>query len=214
MDYNRVKDENERKSLREMVREAAVDRAFLEDLPDIDADPDRVYTMDDIRALPEEIRAELVNGKIFIMQAPKTTHQRIVGRLYLEITNYIHERGGDCEAFLSPFGVYLKNDDSTYLLPDLTVICDRDKLDEDGCHGAPDWVIEVISPSTSKRDYGKKLFLYRDAGVREYWVIDPARRIIMVYLFGQEEEAAIWRFEDEVPCSIYPDLTIRLADFL
>ena len=102
----------------------------------------------------------------------------------------------------------------TFLLPDLTVIGDRDKLDEDGCHGAPDWVIEVISPSTSKRDYGKKLFLYRDAGVREYWVIDPARRIIMVYLFGQEEEAAIWRFEDEVPCSIYPDLTIRLADFL
>ena len=111
--------------------------------------------------------------------------------------------------------MYLNNDDKTFFVPDLTVICDRDKLDEKGCHGAPDWIVEVTSPSTKKRDYGLKLFRYRDAGVREYWIIDLQQRIVMVYVFDTEpEDAGIYSFEDEITPSLYPDLKIRIADML
>ena len=215
MDYRDILTKYEKEDLKERLNEAAVDRDFLEQLLEGRLDPDRVCTMEDIRALPESIRAELHNGKIFFMAPPTTTHQRIVGKMHFLISSHIQKKRGDCEVFIAPFGVYLHDDDSTFLLPDLVVICDRDKLDEKGCHGAPDWIIEVVSPSTGKRDYGMKLFQYRAAGVREYWVIDPVGRTVMVYLFGTgEEEGRLWRFEDEIPCSLYPDLTIRLADFL
>ncbi len=212
MDYRKIIDEKEKKDLESVLGEGAAEWVFQNPVPDGMTEAERVYTMEDIRALPESIRAELTDGRLFIMQVPTTTHQRIIGELYLVIASYIRGRGGDCEAFLSPFGVFLKNDDSTYLLPDLTVICNPEKIEDDGCHGAPDWVIEVTSPSTGKRDYGKKLFMYRSAGVREYWVINSVHRTVMVYLFGKEEEATVYRFEDEILCSIYPDLKFRLAD--
>ena len=197
------------------LMEAAPEMYLREKLLREGPDPDRVYTMEDIEALPEEIQAELNDGKIFYMQMPTASHQDVAGGMYLAVANYIRAKRGNCKVYIPPYGVYLNNDDKTFFVPDLTVICDRDKLDEKGCHGAPDWIVEVTSPSTKKRDYGLKLFRYRDAGVREYWIIDLQQRIVMVYVFDTEpEDAGIYSFEDEITPSLYPDLKIRIADML
>lgn len=177
----------------------------------------RVYTIDDIYALPDGVRAELMDGKLYYMATPTRLHQKITGEMYLAVANYIRSHGGKCEVYIPPFAVFLLGDDSTYVEPDLSVICDPSKLDDRGCVGAPDWVVEVLSPSSARMDLLKKLFKYRSAGVREYWVIYPDRRMITAHIFGEDEEkdqVTIYSFEDEVPCSLYPDLKIRLADVL
>ena len=213
MDYRKLFD-SEKEDMASTVREAAPKQIFPE-LFERTIDPDRIYTFADIEALPEGVYAELMDGKIIYMDSPATTHQRIIARLFLKTANYIQKKGGDCEAFLSPFGVFPENDDSEYLLPDLVVVCDPSKIDEKGCHGAPDWVVEVLSPSTSKRDYGVKLFRYKRAGVREYWIIDPIKRTVMVYVFDRPyEEGGLYSFDEEIICSIYPDLKIRLSDMI
>lgn len=112
------------------------------------------YTIEDIYALPDGQRAELIDGKIYYMAPPSLKHQRISGRLYQSIANYIDSKNGKCEVLAAPFAVFLNDDDINYLEPDISVICDIFKLDEKGCHGAPDWVIEIVSPG-SKRLYGK-----------------------------------------------------------
>ena len=137
--------------------------------------------------------------------------------MHLAAVNYIRAHNGRCEVYIPPFGVYLFEDDSTYLEPDMIVVCDPSKLEEKGCIGAPDWVVEIISPSSVKMDIGKKLFKYREAGVREYWVIWPEKRMVTVYLFNKDEEkesAAIYPFEEEIPCFVIEGLKIRLADHL
>ena len=102
-----------------------------------------------------------------------------------------------------------------YLVPDLTVICNRDKIDDRGCHGAPDWVVEVVSPSSRKRDTMTKFNKYRDAGVREYWIIYPKQRMVIVYIFEEgSEDTRLYTFEDRIPSHICPDLKIRLAENL
>ena len=111
------------------------------------------YTIDDIYALPEGERAELIDGKIYYMAPPSRTHQRISGRLYQTIANYIDSKNGQCEVLAAPFAVFLNNDDINYLEPDISVICDLSKLDDKGCHGAPDWVIEIVSPSSKPIDF-------------------------------------------------------------
>ena len=172
----------------------------------------REYTIEDVESLPEGILAELIDGRIYYMACPSVTHQEIIGELYLIIANYIRDKKGSCKVFLSPLAVYLR-DDQDYLVPDLTVVCDRDKIDEKGCHGAPDWVIEVVSPSSRKLDANIKLFKYRMEGVREYWLIYPDKRIVMVYVFDQGAEGMdIYSFEDEISPKLYPDMKIRLAD--
>lgn len=134
-----------------------------------------VYTIDDIYSLPDGEHAELIDGEIYYMAPPSWTHQKISMFLSNEISAYIKKNSGGCEVLAAPFAVFLNNDDETYLEPDISVICDRVKLDEDGCHGAPDWIIEIVSPSSKSRDYMKKMFLYNAAGVREYWIVDPER---------------------------------------
>ena len=178
-------------------------------------DPNRKYTIEDIYALPEGVRAELMDGKLYFMATPTRTHQKLAGGMYLAVANYIRSKKGSCEVYIPPFAVFPFGDEETYLEPDLTVVCDLSKLDEKGCHGAPDWVVEVLSPGTSRKDMGIKLFKYRKAGVREYWILDPEKRVVIVYNFeGAEEEAALYSFDNEIPSGIYPDLTIRPADFL
>ena len=140
---------------------------------------ERIYTIDDIYALPDGERAELIDGQIYMMAPPNTRHQVIVGELYATIRNYIKSKSGSCKPYVSPFAVFLNEDNKNYVEPDLTVVCSPDKVDEKGCHGAPDWVIEVVSPATQSKDYGIKLFKYRMAGVREYWIINPLKGIVM-----------------------------------
>ena len=141
------------------------------------------YTIDDIYALPEGQRAELIDGQIYSMAPPKRIHQRLVHQFERIIGNYIVEKHGDCEVYPAPFAVFLNEDDKTYVEPDISVICDKNKLDDRGCFGAPDWIIEIVSPSTERMDYGIKLFKYRSAKVREYWIVNPSKQVVMVYDF-------------------------------
>ena len=176
------------------------------------------YTVEDIYALPEGQRAEIIDGKWYDLASPLRRHQGILGYLFLKIKNYINDKGGNCEVYPAPFAVRLNADDRTYVEPDISVICDPKKLDDQGCVGAPDLVVEITSESTSKRDYGVKLFKYRSSGVREYWIVNPMTETVTVYQFGEDledEEKNLgeqYRFDDEISFGLYPDLTVRLRD--
>lgn len=173
----------------------------------------RIYTVKDIEALPEGKRAELIDGRMYEMASPSRIHQRLLGALYRLIANYIEDGDGSCEVYLAPFAVYINNDEYNYVEPDIVVICNEDKLDERGCHGAPDWAIEIVSPSSVKMDRKIKLFKYRTAGVREYWIVNPEEKTVEVYLFTKDKERT-YTFEETVPVGIYEDFSIDFGAFL
>ncbi len=172
----------------------------------------KTYTVADIEALPPGERAELIDGEMFVMEAPSITHQRILGELYVQIHAYIKNNKGSCEVFISP-AVYVKDDIHNYVEPDITVVCKEDRLDEKGCHGAPDWVIEIASPSNKYMDYGRKLMLYQSAGLREYWIVDPAKKIVTIYDFARDNGPDIRPFTEPVKAGIYEDLYLDLTSF-
>ena len=167
------------------------------------------YTIDDIYALPDGERAELIDGQIYDMAPLGRTHQSLVHILDRTIGNYIQGRGGDCEVYPAPFAVFLNKDDFNYVEPDLSVICDSSRLDEKGCHGAPDWVIEIVSPGSRRMDYFIKLFKYQSAGVREYWITDPEKQRVVVYNF-EKETTEEYSFEERIPVGIYEDFFIKI----
>jgi len=169
------------------------------------------YTIEDIYALPDGQRAELIDGKLYIMATPGRIHQKIVHFLDWAIGNYIHSKNGDCEVYPSPFAVFLNADDKIYLEPDISVICGKNKLTDEGCKGAPDWIIEIVSPSSRPMDYNKKLLKYRTAGVREYWIVDYERNLITVYDF-EHDEMADYSFSDKVKVGIYEDFNIDFSE--
>lgn len=172
----------------------------------------RNFTAEDIENLPEDVRAELIDGQIFYMATPKTIHQRLLGNLYFKLRLYIEEKGGKCEIFPAPFAVRITDERKNYLEPDLIVVCDPDKIKEDGCHGAPDLVIEVSSKSTSKRDYGIKMLKYRTAGVKEYWIVDPVKETVMVYWFEDETKNCLYSLQEEIGFHLFPDLKLKPAE--
>ena len=171
---------------------------------------EKIYTIEAIYALPEGERAELIDGKIYYMAPPSRKHQRLTGELYATIREYIRTHSGSCEVDIAPFAVFLNEDDRNYVEPDISVICDANKLNDNGCMGAPDWIIEIVSPGSRRMDYFTKLFKYRTAGVREYWIVDPDKNRVMVYIFGNDNMNE-YAFTDEIPVSIYPDLSINLS---
>ena len=168
------------------------------------------YTIADIYALADGQRAELIDGQIYMMTPPSRRHQRITLELAAIINNYIKEKGGSCEVDIAPFAVFLNADDKNYVEPDISVICDADKLTDKGCTGAPDWIIEIVSPSSKRMDYYTKLFKYRTAGVREYWIVDPEKNRIMVYSF-ESQDTAEYTFSETVKSGIYDDLVIDFS---
>lgn len=175
---------------------------------------EKVYTINDIYSLPDGERAELIDGQIYYISPPSRTHQRISSYLHNEIYNYIRKNDGHCEVYAAPFAVFLNEDDTAYLEPDISVICDPSKLDEKGCHGAPDWIIEIISSSTERMDYGIKLYKYHSAKVREYWIVNPSKQTVMVYDFEHELGTKQYSFNDTIPVCIYQDLKINITDLL
>ncbi len=168
----------------------------------------RSYTAEYIYSLPEGQRAELIDGQIYDMALPMRIHQKLVSQLTKLIGNYIDANHGGCEVYPAPFAVFLNADNKTYVEPDISVICDNDKLDERGCNGAPDWVIEIVSPSTERMDYGIKLFKYRSAGVREYWIVNPLKQTVMVYDFQDNLGTKQYSFDETIPVCICQDLAI------
>ena len=174
---------------------------------------ERLYTIADIEALPEGERAELIDGKMYMMATPTATHQRLIGFLHVEFYNYIKGKEGKCEVFLSPFAVYL-NETNNYVEPDLIVVCGKDKVDEKGCHGGPDLAIEIVSPGSKRMDYAIKLFKYRTYGVREYWIVDPEKKRVQVYDL-KEDDMEEYTFLEKVPVGIYEGgLEIDFSGFM
>lgn len=170
-----------------------------------------VYTTEDIYALPDGQRAELIDGAIYNMSPPGRIHQKLVNKLSQKITNYIDSKKGLCEVYPAPFAVFLNNDDSTYVEPDISVICEPQKLNDKGCNGAPDWIIEIVSPSSKRMDYMIKLFKYRTAGVREYWIVDPLKNLIITYSF-EANTMEYYGFTDKIKAGIYEDLEIDFSE--
>lgn len=172
----------------------------------------KLYTVADIEALPDGERAELIDGEMFMMASPMLRHQKILMWLSATIWNYIMKHGGSCEVLPAPFAVYIKDDEHNYVEPDISVICDRNKLDEKGCHGAPDWVIEIVSPLSKDMDYERKWVLYQEAGVREYWIVDPIQRNVTVYNFGIMTMLERHSFSERVKAGIYEELVIDFQE--
>lgn len=170
----------------------------------------REYKIEDIYGLPDGQRAELIDGYIYMMAPPSREHQDISMALSHMIKDFILSNKGACAVYAAPFAVFLNEDNRNYVEPDLSVICDREKLTEDGCNGAPDWVIEIVSKSSRQMDYMRKLFKYRSAGIREYWIVDPEKDRITVYNFevGTTEE---YQMQDMVPVGIFDGFRIDFS---
>ena len=167
------------------------------------------YTIEYIYALPDGERAELIDGQIYYMAPPNTRHQRMLNYINTEINMYIRKNNGECEVFPAPFAVFLNDDDMNYVEPDISVICDKNKISDKGCQGAPDWVIEIISPSSRAMDYYTKLFKYQKSGVREYWIVDPIKQRVTVYFF-EKQLVEEYSFGEEVPVGIYEGFSIKV----
>ena len=161
------------------------------------------FTLDDYYALPDERRVELIDGVIYDMAAPTNIHQLIGGEIYIRFYDYIRKHKGKCIPAYAPFDVQLDCDNKTMVQPDLMIVCDRDKLYENKLYGAPDLVVEILSKSTGKKDTILKLNKYMDAGVREYWIVDPRKKKVIVYDFQSDGYPVIYGFEDHVPVGIF-----------
>ena len=173
------------------------------------------YTIEDYFALPDDIRVELIDGVFYDMAAPTFDHQKIVGEIYRQITNYIMDNNGACEAGISPIDVQLDCDDKTMVQPDVLILCNNEKILKGRVFGAPDFVLEVISPSTKRKDYFKKLEKYENAGVREYWILDPYKKQLLVFFFEGDIYAQTHDLTQPVLLNIYEGkLQIRFDHIL
>lgn len=171
------------------------------------------YTEDDYYRLPDGVRAELIDGQFYDMASPSRRHQGILSELHIVIGNYIKSKKGPCKVYPAPFAVKLFNDKKTIVEPDISVICDPDKLTDKGCSGAPDWIIEIVSPGNPGHDYVRKLNLYLDAGVREYWIVDPISQKTIVYWLDEEQfKMETYTFKDSVKVNIYDDFQIDFKE--
>lgn len=171
----------------------------------------RDFTVEDIEHLPDGVRAELIDGQIFYFAAPRTVHQKLQAELFYALFHHVKTNEGTCSVFAAPLSVKLVNDGKNYLEPDIVVICDSDHIQEDGCYGAPDLVIEIVSKSTSKRDYGIKMLKYRTAGVKEYWIVDPIRETVMVFWFEDETQNELYSLYDEIEFHLFPGVKVKLG---
>lgn len=161
------------------------------------------YTLEDYYALPDEQRVELIDGVFYDMAAPTLLHQLLSKEICQLLDTYIRKNNGKCITFLAPADVQLDCDDKTMVQPDLFVLCDLKKMKLNKVYGAPDLVVEVLSKSTKRKDMYLKLEKYINADVREYWLVDPDKRSVLVYDFQNDELPKIYGFDSKVPVSIF-----------
>ena len=168
------------------------------------------YTIEDYYNTSGDERVELIDGVFYDIASPSMTHQIISMELSTEINNYIRSNNGDCRVFAAPFDVRPDvNDDTTVVVPDISVICDREKLTKRGCEGAPDWIIEIVSPGNVTNDYIRKLNVYRKAGVRLYWIINPDDLSVSVYDFSNGNLMPEYHtFDENIDVSIFDSFAI------
>ena len=172
------------------------------------------YTAEDYWNLPEGERAELINGQLYALASPSRIHQQLITELLFIFHQYIKLNKRTCKSYVSPLAVNLNANGKTFVEPDISIICDPDKLSDRGCVGAPDLVIEIVSPSRHRMDYIKKTSLYADAGVREYWIVDPATTQTTLYRFEETDAPDIIPFDQDIQVGIYENLQVNIAELL
>ena len=172
----------------------------------------QITTLEKYEVLPEDVRAEVFDGQIYYMASPSQEHQTISMELSTALNSYIRSKHGTCRVFHAPFDVKLNDTPLTIVQPDLMIVCDKDKLDGKRCNGAPDFIIEIISPSNPEDDYIRKLYYYKNYGVREYWIVDPRRKIIYVNYFEGNTLNVQYTFDSTIKVNIYDDLYINFSD--
>ena len=170
---------------------------------------------------PDDIRYELIDGDAYLMApAPDLAHQEVAGEIFRQTANAL--LGGPCRALIAPIDVRLPKQDEvderidTVVQPDVFVVCDSSKLDRRGVRGAPDWVVEVLSPSTAGHDLIKKRQLYERHGVLEYWLIHPVDRVLTVYrlIDGEYGKPELYELRGETAVSVLPVIVIQWDDLV
>ena len=164
---------------------------------------EKLKTTEDYYALPDDERVELIDGRFYAMSSPTVNHQDWIFELAKAFDQYIEKNRGLCRVYLAPCDVRLDRDDYTMVQPDLMICCRRDQVMFKRIEGAPDFVLEIVSPGSVYLDRHKKLQKYRDAGLREYWIVDPQKETVTVYYFEKSGEPAYYTFADKVSVGIY-----------
>lgn len=182
---------------------------------------EKQYTYADYLSWSEDERWEIIDGVPYLHAAPSPTHQLVSGELHRQFANYL--QGKTCKAYLAPFCVRLINGDEKQnedikkvVEPDITIVCDKSKIDEKGCSGTPDLIIEVMSPSSIKHDRVTKFNIYEKSGVKEYWIVEPEGKIISVFILQSNDRYGrpeIYTEDGKITVSIFPDLVVDL-DFV
>jgi len=178
------------------------------------------YSYEDLEKLPDDQRYEIIDGNLFIMESPHGRHQLILGELYLQIGSYLQDK--KCKVFLAPFDVALskskkKNEIYNVVQPDIMVLCDMNKYEGGYIFGGPDFVIEIASPSNRAHDYLKKLKLYQQYKVKEYWIVDYQAKAILQYILNEKEAyetKKVYELDEDIKVHTLKGLTISLKKFL
>jgi len=181
------------------------------------ADTIKTYTYKDYLTYDENERIEIIEGEIVSMSpAPSRIHQEVITEILFKIRQYIESNNSPCKVYAAPFDVILKNDDEdvtnskNIVQPDISVICDKSKLTDKGCTGSPDMIVEIVSPFNPRNDYIKKLSLYEEFKVKEYWIVNPMEKNILVYTLTHDGYGApkMYTFNDKIKVNIYDNLEI------
>jgi len=201
--------------------ETFVEETFTR-FPVLNLDLTKRYTFADLLTWTDYRLRELIDGFIHVMSYPLRIHQRVSSKLYRAIDCFIVKNSGQCHVYHPPFAVRLpiegSNEDGkiyNVLLPDICVVCDLSKLDDKGCIGAPDLIVEILSPSTAKNDWNKKFNLYEKAGVREYWIVNPKAKIVNVFVLqtdGEYDRGIEYDYTQKAPVHIFEGLEIDLKE--
>lgn len=174
--------------------------------------PSEIITLEQYEALPENKRVEVFEGVIYNMASPSEIHQTISTELTTILNTYIKSKKGSCKVFHAPFDVKLNDAPLTIVQPDLMIVCDKNKLDGKRCNGAPDFIIEIVSPSNPSDDYIRKAYYYKNAGVHEYWIVDPRRKTVTVNYFEGNIISVQYPFDSIIKVNIYDDLLINFSE--
>jgi Uma2 family endonuclease len=172
------------------------------------------YTYADVLGWDEDVRVEIIDGELYAMAPPTRFHQDIIWEMSRQFGNFL--QGKPCKGYTAPFGVRLfpqdNQGDGTYVEPDIAVVCDSSKLDNKGCNGAPDLIVEIVSPSTARHDRVVKFRKYLEAGVREYWVVNPEEQTVQAHILDDGRYITKTYDEtDDLPVTVLPGCVIALS---
>jgi Uma2 family endonuclease len=172
----------------------------------------KIISLEQYEALPEDMRVEVFDGVVYDMASPSEEHQTISTELTTILNMYIKTKNGSCRVFHAPFDVKSSDFPLTIVQPDIMIVCDKNKLDGKRCNGAPDFIVEIISPSNPSDDYIRKLYYYKNAGVREYWIVDPRQKTVTVNYFEGDLLNVTYPFDATIKVNIYDDLYINFSE--